>query len=457
VILSKLLALLFSAMILANAVLVRRIVGTWLFPAVLFSLFWFLFTALPLLVLFTVPVNPWCVLFIWAGTAMFSLSSLVYFDWPAAHRANREKPSPVEYFNTRFLRLVFAGAALLSIPCFFLNMAAQGFQIRDMWSGMFEIATSYALMRYTETLTSNIYAKVGIVLAYVAVTTGGLLFGSARSKRQAALVVAGAFLPALGPMLFESAKGLLFFFIVLFFGGILVTRIFRGQFYVMDRRTLRNVALALAVLVPLTAVSLISRGLYALEDSSDVKAGMTRYLVTYAFGHMYAFSDWFSFRAGFDATVPFAKDPTGYGFYTFMSIFRLAGNTREVPLGIYEDSFVYGDLIVTNIYTIYRGLIMDFGFAGALLYMFVSGFVIHLCYCAMLHARRPVATVVAFIYSIGYTYMSFALSMFTWNVIPVVMVALLICLAINALIPRPTARLAAGFTIPGTGPLSPGR
>jgi len=35
------------------------------------------FTALPLLCLFTLPVNPWCVFFIWAATALLLLGVVV--------------------------------------------------------------------------------------------------------------------------------------------------------------------------------------------------------------------------------------------------------------------------------------------------------------------------------------------------------------------------------------------
>src|SRR6266436_455289 len=60
----KCFALVFSLMILGQAYLVRRYVGTWLFPACIFGLFWFGFTFFPLAILFWVPVNPYAIAFI---------------------------------------------------------------------------------------------------------------------------------------------------------------------------------------------------------------------------------------------------------------------------------------------------------------------------------------------------------------------------------------------------------
>lgn len=430
---SKLLALLFSVAILVNAYAVRRIVGTWLFPAVIFALFWFAFTFLPLAILISAPVNPWAVLYILAGCVAVSMSSLVGFRWRDAFRLNARKPAAAEYLNTPVLRWVFAIAALGALPCFALNMMTQGFTLGDLTSRMFETATTYAVMRYTDSLTPNIYARLNIILAYLAATTGGLLYGSARSKRQAVLTFVGAFLPALLQMLFESGKGLLFFFIVLFFAGVLVTRVFDGRFALFDRATRRRALWFLSVLVPLTFVSFLARGLYAIEDTRELNAALRRYAATYAFGHLYAFSDWFSWRTGFDASLSYVAEPAGYGFYTFTSLFRLAGSSRVLPIGIYDDFYEYGNLLFTNIFSIYRGVVMDFGIAGGLIFMFAIGWVMHLVFYRLVREPRPTVSIALFIYTIGFCYMSFAVSMWTWNIMPPVALMLCAVLTLNRL------------------------
>lgn len=429
---AKLVALLFSVAILGNAYAVRRIVGTWLFPAVIYSLFWFGFTFLPLVVMFTAPVNPWAVLYMLAGSVVVSASGLIGFRWREAVTRNGLKPPAATYLNTPTLRGIFATAALGALPCFMMNMLTQGFTLGDLASSrMFETATTYAVMRYSDQLTPNIFAQLNIVLAYVAATTGGLLYGSATTRRQSLTAFVGAFLPALLQMLFESGKGLLFFFIVLFFAGVLVTRIFDGRLVLFDRATRRRAMSLVAVLLPLTFVSFLARGLYAIDDAGELATAVRRYAFTYAFGHLYAFSDWFSYRIGYDAAMPYHAEAAGYGFYTFTAFFRLAGSVRQLPIGIYDDFYEYRDVLFTNIFSVYRGVITDFGIVGGLVLMFVIGWLMHLVYFVLLRSTRPAVSIALFIYSLGFCYMSFAVSMWTWNIMPPTTVMLALFLVLN--------------------------
>ena len=139
---TKLLALLFSVAFLGNAYVVRRIVGTWLFPAVIYSLWWFVVSFLPLVVMFTAPVNPWAVFYMLAGSIVVSASGLIGFRWRDAVKRNALKPSAAAYLNTRTLRWIFTAAALGAVPCFLLNMLRQGFTLADMTSRMFETAAT---------------------------------------------------------------------------------------------------------------------------------------------------------------------------------------------------------------------------------------------------------------------------------------------------------------------------
>jgi oligosaccharide repeat unit polymerase len=429
-IVAKILAVVFSLTILLNAYVVRRIVGTWLFPAALSALFWFAFTFVPLIALYYVPVNPWGVLFICASTIAFSVGSLA-FPWNEAFRQNRQKECPTNYFNTPFLWVVFLSSSILSLIFFVLGMFEQGFSLNDMWFSTVATATAYSNMRYAEELASSLATKLSLQLAYLAVTTGGLLFGSARSRRQLVWTLVGSFTPPVAVMLLQSAKGLLFSFIALFFGCILVTRIFAGRLYVLDRRTFRIALVLMVVLLPFTALSFLARGFGDIVDPEVVREGVSQMALSYAFGHLYAFSDWFAFHTGQAASMRYPIEQTGYGFYTFMSLFRLAGSTREVPIGIYDEFFTYQDVLTTNIYTIFRGLIVDFGLIGTMLYMVASSAVIHLSFYSLLVARRPWASVVMFIFTLLYFYLSFGASMLTWTTIPAVAIALSGCLYVN--------------------------
>src|SRR4051812_18568405 len=108
----KILAIIFSLLILAQAGVVRCWVGTWIFPACLFALFWFLFTFIPLVALFWVPIEPLAVGFILLCCVMFSLSS-IGLSWPKALAERRARTERAAVYDTWFLRLCFYGATVL--------------------------------------------------------------------------------------------------------------------------------------------------------------------------------------------------------------------------------------------------------------------------------------------------------------------------------------------------------
>ena len=129
---AKLIALLFSVLILGNAIVVRRIVGSWRFPAVMYALFWFTLSFLPLAVLYTVPVDPWGTAYLFATKVFFSASALVRFDWLQAFTLNARKESAERYFNTPFLWTLFSASTVISLNCFAINMRTQGFTLDDV-------------------------------------------------------------------------------------------------------------------------------------------------------------------------------------------------------------------------------------------------------------------------------------------------------------------------------------
>jgi oligosaccharide repeat unit polymerase len=426
----KCIALLFSILILVNGYVIKKWVGTWLFPACIFSLFWFGYTFFPLFFMYSVPVNPWAVIFIWGCCFIFSISSLC-FNWKLAFRANTLKNNASEYFNSRFLSKTFFASSFLSLVFFYAMMRSQGFSIYDMFFNVFETAAKYIDMRYSETLEANEFGRLNLVFSYLAITIGGLLFGVERAKLKLAIILMAAFLPALASMLFQGNKGLLFLFVMLFFAGVLVVRVFENRLYIFDKATVKTVGLSLVVIVPAVVVSFLSRGLYDSEDSDYVQQRLIYYISSYAFTHIYAFSDWFSFAMGGLSINDYKDYDLSYGFQTFMAFFKMLGDTQEVPQGFFDEYYKFEDLLQSNIYTMFRGLIMDFGVLGTLLFMLISGWGLHFSFYHMLCKKKPAVSIVIFIFMIGYFYTTFIISIFVWNIIPLSIVLGSLVLLLN--------------------------
>ncbi|HHK2201468.1 TPA: oligosaccharide repeat unit polymerase, partial [Pseudomonas aeruginosa] len=133
------------------------------------------------------------------------------------------------------------------------------------------------------------------------------------------------FLPALLVMLLQSAKGLFFFSIFLFFGGMLVSRVYNKNYTLVGFKDFRFLLLYGLLILPILIFSFLSRGIYQLDDTALMINRLRYYLVTYSSVHLPAFSDWFSERYFGESLMHYRQESSTLGFYTFMSFFQLAG------------------------------------------------------------------------------------------------------------------------------------
>ncbi|HLZ12315.1 MAG TPA: O-antigen polymerase [Candidatus Acidoferrum sp.] len=447
-VLNKCLALLFSVMILGQAYLVRRHVGTWLFPSCIFGLFWFGYTFFPLAVLFWVPVQPYGVAFIFICTVAFSMAAMV-FDWKTAFERNAQKrgTATVVYGNS-FLKALFYISTISSLLFLALNSFAQGFSLRDLLFDLYASAAAYAEMRYSQDLSSNAFNPLSIIFTYMGVILGGLLFPSMETKIGRCIVLVLSFLPSILVAVTQSAKGLLFLCVVFFYAGLLVYRASEGTLRLFKKGNIKWLMIFMAVLISTVTISFVSGGLYKIEDVESLAGELISRFATYALGHLYAFSDWFAFVVGIHSDVIYSHEGATHGFYTFAPLFKLLGSHKVLPLGNFDDIYSFGDLINTNIFTMFRGLIQDFGIIGSVLFMLLTGFLFHWAFRTMLLKRVPVFTVGIFVLMMGYFYLSFGISLLISNSIYVTFFLTWIILQSNKLIAERSGRLLPRSQVP---------
>jgi len=419
----KIAALLFSLLIAVNAYCAKRIVGVWINPVSLFSLFWTLYTVLPLLVGWPLMINPLSVFYIYLVNLAL-LASLFLFDWKYALIANSNKPFAAKIFAHRYWTVAFSALGIVSPLMMLKGMGAQGFSLSsDM--NLLEFAGTYANARYTSELEKNIFSQLGLLLAYPLAAIGGLLWPIKKGGTKF-FIIAASFFPSLISMLLQSSKGHLFLSAAIFFGGVLITRLYDKKYTIFTTKAVYNTLRVLVILSPIVIISFLSRGLqnYSFEDALPI---VGRYLAGYSSGHLYAFSDWFSDRyLNFSIQSYYQEDLTA-GFYTFMSLFQLFGDERYVPLGIYDEFFQH-DYMKTNIYTIFRGLLIDFGLVGSLLFVLVAGASVNFFFYRLLVDKRNSLAIALFIYFLAIAYQSYIISSLTFKVMPVSFVLLVMLL-----------------------------
>ena len=413
-IVQKLACVFVSFAILGNAYFTRRIVGSWSAPGALFSLFWFAMTFLPLVLLPAVPANPWALLYILAACVVMSLSAGLK-RWGNAWR-QRAYYAPVTgpVYNTHFLFVAFLGCAAGAMLCIILSIFTQGFSITDLTTNLIGSASEYINRRYNQDLIQNLFQSCGNVFSYATSALGGLVLLGLRARSRRFLTITLVILPGLLVMVVQGAKGMLFLNLAMFFGGTLIYRLHRGDRRIFDKGFFVKGAPYFAAIFAAVTFAFLARGISA-SSIQEAFEPLVKLYGSYAAGHLYAFSDWFSFYTVGESSQPYAREPATYGFYTFMTIFQLFGDKREVYPGIYAEYFTYSYYLQTNIYTIFRGLIQDFGIPGSLLIIGVFGFITNELYYSLI--AKPISgfRAASYIFMMGIFYMSYLISIFIWT------------------------------------------
>jgi oligosaccharide repeat unit polymerase len=430
----KIAAIAFSLLMLACAVIVKKIAGHWAAPGCIFSFFWFLYSLVPLALNLAVPIEPLAILYILAAMVAFAASTPL-FNWKEANIQNLQKTNADRaIYSTYFLRLVFKVSGALAMIALLANSYVQQITIGDMVSNFFGSSAQYVGRRYSGELRDTWLISVSNIFSYLAATLGGLTIQCVRKNRERLVIICVAFLPSAFVMVTQSARGMMFLAIAFFFAGNAIVRLAVGDLRLPSVRTLGRSAVYLLIIVPLIAISFMAKGLHESQDWDFIFSRLHFSFISYISGHLFAFSDWFSFYIGRASLNLYAQDVGSDGFFTFMAIFKAFGSDREIISGVYEEYYTYADVLATNIYTMFRGLILDFGVLGSLVAMAAGGLICNASFYLLLSIRRPCVNAAFFVCIVGFFYTSFIISLMIWNSVFVLFALLSLVLWLNSLL-----------------------
>lgn len=425
----KILAIIFSVAILGNVYIIKRIIGTWLFPGCLFSIFWFAYTFFPLVILFEVPINPLGTGFITICVILFSWTS-VYIDWEKGFKLNANKPPAKELYDTRLLKRVLTFAILFSIYCTIKQVMAQGITFSEIIFEPLRTSGKYAGKRYSLALNNTIYYVFSLVFAYISTLVGGLVMGSTQSKKIKRLCLL-SLLPSIFIMFTQGAKGLLFLTLFFFLGSLLVTKFHNKDFKLFNYKNNIKILKLMLLMFVILIFSFKSRGMQNISDLTVLISKLRRSFSSYMFTHLYGFSDWFSAYLGQKSSIDYDVSNNYFGFYTFNFFTKYFVSKDNLIRGTYGEYFKYQDFMQSNIYTFFRGLIMDFGVLGAIIFIVINGILLHIFFYIFLKNKKPIFSTAILVFSIGYFYMSFLISLLTWNIIIFAFILFILILTIN--------------------------
>ena len=425
-ILEKSLAILLSSALLINAFYIKKRVGTWLVPGSIFSILWFCYTFFPLILLYDVPVNLYAQFYITIAVLLFSWT-FIFFNWKSISSLRLKKFTNVALSVNR-LNLFLALSIVVSIVAATLHLKEQGISLIDVFVTPINVASRYSNLRYELKIKPTIYNRVCLLFIYLSTVIGGYVY-FLNNKKHIKRLSFFCFAPSLFVMLTQSAKGAFFLCIFLYIGVYYVFCHIQPSLSKISPKVLKRVFVIGLFFCTTVLMSLLSRGL-AKATTLNVFVYKTKQLFNcYLLAHVYSFSDWFKayttdFKEGF-----YEVSNNYYGYYTFNSLTRYIPSERKYIRGIYEEFYRYkNDEFVTNVYTFFRGLILDFGLIGSLFFMVISGIIIHKLYSLFITNKYTLVTSVFLIFTIAYFGTSFLASLLAWGVIPVAFMTIIVVL-----------------------------
>lgn len=206
------------------------------------------------------------------------------------------------------------------------------------------------------------YAAITLLssFGYVAPLCGGYLWNYAGKNKKRLFLCIFSFFPILLSMAIDNTKSGVIDAAILFAIGFIISdvELHGGRSRRPFGRAIAT-AVALAVMFALLFAAMCVRvGDFSAETVATVKEKF----VEYAFGSVEAFDVWL--------TKYYSHGVYGFGVNTFMAPFALLG-IADRQQGVY--GFIQG--ASSNVFSVYRGVIADFGIYGGLLFMLLLGFI----------------------------------------------------------------------------------
>lgn len=426
------------------ALAARRQVGSWTHPSCLFSIFWAFMVCLPLLLAPQIDTTAWPVTYLLAAAVAFS-APVFFQNWIKPMAAAHSRQGQTAGFSQPYLTVIVVASQVATLAMTVANLNAQGFPLTAALADPITTACEYLKIRYDGILEPNVFSKGATLLNYFGVVFAGLALGAGRSLPNQLGIIILAILPSLLYMMMYADKGTVFLAGAYLFGSVLVSRISSGYTALITVRTVAAGVLILALIAPVTAVSLLNRSTPGqcsaetrsaevvakmsvwsanreksakperLDETVALHGGFGFYARSYAAGHFFAFSDWFEsyvFEGGKGYTNPQSKT---WGFWTFMALGKHVNPEYRLPPGYFDEYYLADGILMSNIYTMYRGLIYDFGIVGSLVFMVLAGWVSSLAYRQMLTNENAPISQAYFIFLLGFIYTSYIISLLIWN------------------------------------------
>jgi oligosaccharide repeat unit polymerase len=428
----KVLSILISLLIYSLSKLLKRLNGGSHTPATLYCSFWFLFTFLPTILLFNVPMRPLAIFYIFISAIAFSIPSL-FFNWKLAFLLSEKKKAIfLEIFDGKLFKRVYWFSFLASFFFLSLMLKQNGFSLVYFLVDFLGTSSQFA---NTRTIYDYQYGIIGQFTSYfpfLTATLGGFISYNSKKKgfKQIGFFLI-SILPSIFSMLLQSSKILLLYGVVFYISSWLILRIYSGNTQLIPSNATKSLTFILILFTPLLILAFRARE--GFNEFGIIE--LIPVIASYFFGSIYAFSDYFNSLFGLETVSRYIdEEHLTLGYYSFKPFFEFFGGTKIFPIGYYEDYFNYNGTIQSNIFTYFRLLIQDFGLFGSILFIFFMGFIIHLFYFFIFKFSRPYLSICIFFTFLIFLGMSYLFNIFTSRSVIMIALTLYVMLKVNSVI-----------------------
>ncbi|MCD8148352.1 MAG: oligosaccharide repeat unit polymerase [Clostridiales bacterium] len=288
----------------------------------------------------------------------------------SGYTSNYEETIQIERYHYRICVIII----LIGVVNVVLQIRSYGFNISSFFDidSLLDLNATAAYERYYgNSAVSRILLILNLITQF-GILYGGYLHVYAEDKNEKVVCLLTIF-PVIFNSLVTNTKSGLIGAVIMWGASYLISRkAMHPENPIISLRFLLELILIFVLFIALLLFIMLLR--IGRFDQSAWQTVSEKFLI-YAFGQVCAFDNWLGELNSFDY---------GFGSNTFMAITNWLGFTNRVQ-GVYSDVVRIGSRS-TNVYTIFRGVISDFGILGGWLFEFVLGAVsghawkkLHIC------------------------------------------------------------------------------
>jgi oligosaccharide repeat unit polymerase len=396
--------LLLGIFVLAGiALLARLLQRSWRAPAAFFCLVWCL-ASVPAAVFLPDFVSPAAMFLVVSFAVSVVIGSLAVLRNPDGADSERS-PAP---------RTVTTPA--LTVATFLLSLGGVGAVIGYVWdagrsladlfslSTWLELALHYSNERYHGAYVESVTIRLLLAANYASAVLAGTLLTVSQNALSRVTSVLPVVAAALIAVLTTAKTPMLLTGVLLFSGSVALRAHPAWRSEPMQRRWI--VLSALGAVVGVVAIA--SLALRYGADTTDSTLLLQR-VSGYVFGHMVALSAWLAVE-NWNTLQP------TFGAFSFAGVFEVLGFSQRspgfyVPIGLNEWSNE------SNVFSAFRGLIIDFGFFGAWMVAALAGAVASEAYSRLRANRGGLASYLTLSVFYAFSCWSPIVSVLAYNVV----------------------------------------